>query len=103
MKPRRQKNHFVLRSPQKKKKIRLAHLRKKREKKPEEADQDDKYDNLLKQDEILKEVEDFKTDLYRKRITNPVSTEIVDTLGPNAIKKLTELELKNTEVKITME
>ncbi len=42
-------------------------------------------------------------DLYRKRQTNPVYSEIIDALDPNAIKQLTELELKNTEAKITME
>ena len=50
----------------------------------------------------MKEVKDFYEDLYKKRETNPVYSEIIDALGPSAIKKLTKLELRNTEAKITM-
>ena len=86
-----------------KKKIRLSHLRKKRKKKPGEEKEEDKYDDLLKHSEIMKEVKDFYEDLYKKRQTNPVYAEIVEALGPGAIKQLTEIKLKKTEAKITME
>ena len=86
-----------------KKKIRLSHLRKKCQKKLEEENKEEEFDDLLKHSEIMKEVKEFYEDLYRKRQTNPVYSEIIDALSPSAIKQLTEIELKNTEAKITME
>ena len=81
----------------------MSHLQKKRQKKPGEENKEEKYDDLLKHSKIMKEVKEFYEDLYKKRQRNPVYSEIIDALGPSAIKQLTELELKNTEAKITME
>ena len=78
-----------------KKKIRLLHLRKKRQKKPKEIDQENKCYNLLKHEEIMKEVKDFYEDLYKKRETNPVYSKIIDALSPSAIKILPNMSKKH--------
>ncbi len=60
------------------------------------------HEDIFEQDLIIEEVRSFYHDLYKARTTNPDYEEIVNALGPAAIKKLSDLELRRTEMQITM-
>lgn len=51
----------------------------------------------------MKEVRYFYKDLYKSRTTNPNYDEIINALGPGAIKLLSQAELQYTERQMTIE
>ena len=59
------------------------------------------YEELFTQEQILKEVEGFNSDLYIERDMNHNYQELIRALGPSAVKLLTDAELQMTEKPIS--